>query len=280
MNQVQPMVVATDQRPLNSASPVPLYHQIVQEMKQRIERGELAPGMPLPSERELCDQYGVSRPTVRQATQELINEGLLERRRGVGTYVAQPKIQHQLGSVLGFSERMQREGRQPSARVLEHMICAAADVNDEIRTQLGLALHTRVLRLVRLRLADDEPLLIETVHLPLDRFPGLDQVNFGTRSLYRTLRESFGVEITQLRETLEPVVLKPSDALLLDTEAGRPAMLTRITTYDQTGQVLECTFSLARADRCQYYIEFNVGERPHAGAAHLRQTQFEISLPA
>jgi len=257
-----------------------LYHQIVQELKQRIERGELALGMPLPSEHELCDQYGVSRPTVRQATQELINAGLVERRRGVGTYVAQPKIQHQLASVLGFSERMVREGRQPGTRVIEQAVLAAEALDDEIRAQLELEPNARVLRLVRLRMADGEPLLLETVHLPLERFLGLDQIDFSAVSLYQTLREHFNVEIIQLRETLEPVVLTPSDAHVLESEAGRPAMLTRITTYDQTAQVIECTFSLARADRCQYYIEFNVGERSSAGGAHLRQTHLEVSLPA
>jgi GntR family transcriptional regulator len=74
------------------------------------------------------------------------------------------------------------------------------------------------------------------------------------------------------------VLLRQPEAGLLDTEGGRPAMLTRITTYDQTGQVVEHTFSLVRGDRCQYYIEFNVGEAKSNGSAHLRQTQLEVSF--
>jgi GntR family transcriptional regulator len=279
MNEEQPNMPSTlSRQPLSATEPIPLYYQIKQQLKRSIEAGELPPGAALPSERELCERYGVSRPTVRQATQDLINEGLLERRRGIGTYVAQPRIQHRLGSVLGFSERMLRDGRQPSTQLIERAVISGAAVGADVTGALQIAATAAVLRLVRLRFADGEPVLLETVHLPLGRFAGLDQVDLAHESLYGTLRERYGCEIRTLRETLEPVLLGESDAELLDTEAGRPAMLTHITTYDQTGQAVEHTFSLVRGDRCQYYIEFNVGEDKTSGSAHLRQTQLEVSF--
>jgi GntR family transcriptional regulator len=257
--------------------PTPLYYQIKQQLKLKIERGELPPGTALPSERELIAQFGVSRPTVRQATQELLNEGLLERRRGIGTYVAQPKIRQSLASVLGFSERMEREGRRPSSKVIEQRVVSAVEAGGDVAAQLHVDPDASVLRLIRLRCADAEPILLETVHLPLDRFPSIDQIDFGQHSLYRVLRDQYDVEIQQLGETLEPVVLTKDQAALLHSEAGRPAMLAGITTFDQHGLPVERTLSLVRGDRCQYYIEFHVGEA-QAGRAHLRQTHLEMSL--
>lgn len=272
--------MGAERHQLNAMSPMPLYYQIMQELRRRIEDGEFVPGTPVLSEREICVQYGVSRPTARQAVQELINQGLLERWRGIGTYVAHPKIPHRLGSLLGFSERIIREGRQPGTRVIEQGLLSAAAAGDAVRAQLGLEPANPVFRLMRLRLVDGEPVLLETVHLPLQRFPDLDRIDFETHSLYHTLRTQHNVEVVQLRETLEPVLLTPGDASLLEGEAGQPAMLARITTCDQSGQAIEHTFSLARADRFQYYIELNLGERVSEGGARLRQTQLEVSLPA
>jgi len=267
-------------RALEVGGPVSLYYQIKQHIKRDIEGGVLGPGAPLPSERELCEIYGVSRPTVRQATQELINEGLLERRRGVGTYVARPKIPQRLGSVLGFSERMEREGRRPATRLLEKVVLPAVGLAGSVGESLRLDPQASVLRLVRLRLADGEPVLLETVHLPLGRFPGLEGVDFESESLYRTLGERYGVEVWHLSQTLEPVVLDGDEAELLGTEAGRPGAYTVLTTYDRSGEPIEHTFSLVRGDRCLYQLEMGLGESATNGGARLRQTQLEASFGA
>lgn len=258
------------------AGPLSLYYQIKQQVRHSIESGELPPGTPLPSERELCELYGVSRPTVRQAMQELLNEGLLERRRGVGTYVAQPRVRQRLGSVQGFSERMEREGRRPSTRLIEKSVLPAAEAGDNLPEDLQIPPAAQMLRLVRLRLADDEPILLETVHLPLERFPGLETADLENESLYRALRERYGVEIRYLSETLEPVLPSEREAELLQARADRPAMLASIATYDQGRRPVEHTLSLGRGDRCQYYIEFGAGERDGDATAHLRQTQLEV----
>jgi GntR family transcriptional regulator len=264
---------------LSADDPLPLYYQIRQQIKESIARGDIAPGQALPSERELCTRYGVSRPTVRQALQELLHEGLLERRRGIGTYVTQPKIQHRLGSVLGFSERMEREGRQPSTRLLEQMVIRGSETGAEISAALQIGADARVLRLLRLRCADQEPVILETVHVPLDRFPGLETHDFANLSLYRTLQHHYRIVICHLRETLEPVLLTPDEAALLATTLDRPSMRMVITTYDQAERLVEHTFSLVRGDRFQYYIEFKTSNDEQNGHAHLRQNQLEFSLP-
>jgi GntR family transcriptional regulator len=115
------MTSTADRWPATTIAPevgVALYRQIKQDLMRRIEQGELRPGEVLPSEAELGERYGVSRPTLRQATQDLIREGLLVVRRGVGTFVAQPRIRQQLGSVLGFTDKMANQGRHASTHVL------------------------------------------------------------------------------------------------------------------------------------------------------------------
>ncbi|NOK60418.1 MAG: DNA-binding transcriptional regulator, GntR family [Chloroflexi bacterium AL-W] len=259
------------------ASPLPLYYQIKQHIHDCIDQGSLALGSMIPSERDLCDLYQVSRSTLRQAVQELINEGLLERRRGVGTYVAQPKIRHHLGSFSGFSERMKRAGHAPSTHLIEHSIFED-EADSEIHAKLHVAASAPLLRMVRLRLADEEPIMLETVYLPITRLPGLMPEQLANQSLYHVLHTHYNIVICRLCETLEPVVLTPSDAQLLGTEPGLPAMLTTITTFNQNNQPTEYTLSLVRGDRCQYFIEMQTNEHQNTSHAYLQQNQFEFAL--
>ena len=257
-----------------------LYYQIKQRIKQGVEMGRLPRGVLLPSERELCEMYGVSRPTVRQAAQELINEGLLERRRGVGTFVAGPKIPQRLLSVQGFTERMERAGRRPGTRVMERDAQPARAFGSDVEQALQATSEERVLRAVRLRFADGLPVLLETTHLSLERLPGLESEDLQNQSLYRTLRDRYGVEINHLRETIEPVVLGPQDAELLQMRSGGAGAKVQITTYDPSERPVEYTLAVVRGDQFQYQLEFKVDARQGNGRTYLQQTQLEVTLPA
>ena len=253
-----------------------LYRQIKDDIVRRIESGELAPGEALPSERELCERYGVSRPTLRQATQDLVREGMLVVRRGVGTFVTQTRVRQQLGSVLGFTEKMARDGRHASTRVLEHGLQPAGDLDATVAAELQLESGSRVLRVVRLRLADEIPVMVETMHISPERFPGIESLDLESVSLYRALRETYDVDIAQIRETLEPVLLSEADAHLLGARGRSPSIQATITSFDQAGRPVEHTTSRVRGDSSQYYIE--VGDRRSAGRVQLRQPQLEVSL--
>jgi GntR family transcriptional regulator len=252
-----------------------LYRQIKQDLVRRIESGELAAGEALPSERELCERYGVSRPTLRQATQDLVRDGSLEVRRGVGTFVAQPRVRQQLGTVLGFTEKMARQGRRASTRVLERSLHQAGELDASVATELRLQPDASVLRVLRLRLADDIPVMLETMHISPDRFAGIDDIDLEHVSLYQALRERYDVRIVQLRETLEPVLLTDADAKLLRARPRSASIQATITSFDKAGNPVEHTISRVRGDSSQYYIE--VGGRS-AGRVQLRQPQLEVSL--
>jgi GntR family transcriptional regulator len=253
-----------------------LYRQIKEDLASRIESGELPAGEALPSERELCERYGVSRPTLRQATQDLVRDGLLVVRRGVGTFVAQARVRQQLGSVLGFTEKMAREGRRASTRVLERGVHPAAALDPSVANELQLEPQASVLRVVRLRLADGIPVMVETMHISPDRFPGIDDLDLESASLYQALRERHGVEIVQLRETLEPVLLSGEEAKLLGARGRSASIQATITSFDKARRPIEHTTSRVRGDSSSYYIE--VGDGRSAGRVQLRQPQLEMSL--
>jgi GntR family transcriptional regulator, N-acetylglucosamine utilization regulator len=267
---------AWDAPAIDSEGGLALYRQIKDDLAGRIQRGELKPGDPLPSERELCERYGVSRPTLRQATQDLVRQGVLVVRRGVGTFVAGPIVRQQLGSVLGFTEKMAREGRRASTEVLERSIHRASELDASIATELGLEPDARIMRVVRRRHADDVPVMVERTHISIERFPGIEDLDLEKVSLYQALRERYGVEITQLRETLEPVLLSEDDARLLNARPRSPSIQATITSLDQDARPVEHTTSRVRGDSSQYYIE--VGDGRSANRVQLRQPQLDVSL--
>src|SRR5215211_3614472 len=140
------------------SGPLPRYYQLKEIIRERIRSGEWPAGSLIPSERELCERYGISRMTARQSISELVNEGLLYREQGKGTYVGRPKIPQQLLSLTGFTEDMQAREQRPGARVLEAGMWAADEITAE---RLRIKVGQPVYRLRRLRLADAEPLAIE-----------------------------------------------------------------------------------------------------------------------
>lgn len=265
-----------DELTIDAEGGVALYRQIKKDIVRRVENGDLPPGEALPSERELCEHYGVSRPTLRQATQDLVRDGLLVVQRGVGTFVAQPRVRQQLGSVLGFTEKMAREGRRASTQVLERHVRRAKDLDALVAAELQLGPNALVLRVVRRRLADDIPVMVETMHISIDRFPGIEDLDLDVSSLYQALRDRYDVEIAQLRETLEPVLLTDTDAKLLDARARSASIQATITSFDRTGRPVEHTVSRVRGDSSQYYIE--VGDGTSANRVELRQPQLDVSL--
>lgn len=234
---------------LNGATGVPLYVQIKQNLHDLIEAQTLTENQILPSETELGTHYKVSRLTVRQAIVELVREGYLRRERGVGTFVAGPKLTQSLARVGSFSERMREANRQPASRVLSQQVIAAPA---NIAQQLALEPKSPVHKLERLRLANGEPVMIETAYLPESFFPGLHKIKFAEASLYRTLDEKFNCRIVAADETVEPVLITRQEAKALKTPAGSPGLLVHVKAFDQDGRIVEYSKSIVRGDRSRY----------------------------
>ena len=233
-------------------SGVPLYRRIEEDLRARIRSGELQPGTQLETEQDLMERYRVSRATVRQALAPLIAQGLLEIRRGLGTYVAPPRFEHTIGGFYSFSREIERHGLRPGTRVL-NLGREAAD--EAVAAALGLAVGTRVVALRRLRLAGDEPLVVETSYLPAERFPGLEKFDFSAVRLYDTLTTAYGCRPTRARESFEPVLPSPAEADLLGQPRQQPALRVERLAFDQDDRPIEFCRSTVRGDRYRYSVE-------------------------
>jgi len=230
----------------------PLYRQIQVDLRDRVSSGELAPGSQVETEQELMTRYGVSRATVRQALSGLVVEGLLEIRRGRGTFVHGAALEHRLGGFYTFSREIERHGMRPGTRV-RSIGLQPADV--PVAEGLGLAVGTSVVALSRVRLADDDPIVAETSYLPAARFQGLESIDLSEAGLYETLTARFGVRPVRARETFLPKLLAPDHADVLGGEAGDPVLGVERTTYDADGVIIEFCQSILRADRYRYSVE-------------------------
>ena len=205
------------------------YAQIIAQIEQAIVDGELAPGDRLPPERALAEEHGVSRMTVRQALQSLEARGLLRRAigRNGGSFVAQPKVERDLGTFSGLSEQLARQGVVAGARVI-----SAGEVDGAVE-------------IVRVRLADGEPFAVERSSFPADPFRGLLQCDL-TGSLYELLGDDAPVRAV---ERIEPVLADADDAAALGLRVGAPLMLVDRIAYDEAGLVVETARDVFRGDR-------------------------------
>lgn len=237
---------------LNKNIPIPLYYQLKEKLIQSIQSGELPVGSLVPSERELSDQYSISRMTVRQALGELVKEGMLVREQGKGTYVAEPKIDQGLWKLTSFSEDMRSRGLEPDSRIEAIYVQEAPAV---VTKALGLTTETRVVIFERVRLADKKPMAYEISHLPLAKFPGLDQENLHSASLYKLLEEKYQISIHHAQQTIEVGLSTPIESKKLGIRNKSPVLLIERVTFDAKHQPFEYVKSVYRGDRYKLQVE-------------------------
>lgn len=213
----------------------------------------MPPGTPIPTERSLATEFDVSRTTVRQALAELTVEGRLLRVQGKGTFVAKPKVAQRL-QLSSYTEDMRAQGRQPTSRLLE---VVEEPSDHELAALLGSRPGETALRLRRLRMADGEPMAIETTHLSLSRFKGLTTQLERGGSLYQILREHFGIELGHAEETIETALASPEEAELLGADVGLPMLLLSRHSFDTEGHPVEWVRSIYRGDRYKFVAGLN-----------------------
>ena len=252
------MIDPKDLFKINRLDKAPLYDLIEQNMRELILRGQLNVGESVPSEWELANLYGVSRLTVRNALDNLTRQGWLIRRHGVGTFVAHPNATEITPSKLSFTEQMRAIGRKPSSRLISLRV-VTADV--EVANKLMLDQGEQVVEIVRLRLADGEPILLENNYLSQKRFPGLeDATELTNSSLYEWLAIHYQTSVAMMDQTLEPVLLKEAQARQLETQPGTPAILSKVLAYTSEAEPIEYSWSVTRGDQCRFYFSFRRGE--------------------
>jgi GntR family transcriptional regulator len=233
-------------------SPIPLYYQLAERLQEQIRSGELRSGEQLPSERELSEQVGVSRMTARQAVAYLAREGLLEVKPGVGTFVAEPKLAYDALHLLGFTEEMACRGVGVTSRVLEQEIVIPPP---RVARELALASGQETVKIARVRLSQNVPLLMETIFIPLALCPDLATQELASQSLYGVLASRYGLSLVRARQTLESTIANEYEAELFGVPPGAPMILLEGVTYSHRDRPVEYFKAIYRGDRCKFELE-------------------------
>lgn len=231
-------------------SPVALYHQLKSILAQKIMSNQWQAGDRLPTEHELCKQYGVSRITVRQALAELEREGLIKRRQGVGTFISVPKIEQQLTSFYSFSEEFRKRGLKPRSAVERLAVIVPSPA---ISGALELPEEEKVYYLKRLRFADEVLMAIEETYLPAKLFPGLTKEVLDTTPLYDVMRNTHGIVAASAKESFGAVAIGEQDAALFGLPPGHPALDLERYTY-AGDQCVEYTRGIVRGDMFRFEV--------------------------
>lgn len=236
---------------LNENSSVPLYHQLSEELRNKIESGKWPLHTLIPSETELCKKYGVSRGTVRQAIIELMRDGLVRRKQGRGTFVAKLGIIQPVSRFYSFSQDMEEKGLEPSLRIIKNEIIYPDKV---IRKALELGEEKKVYKIIRVRLASGEPLLLDISYLIEELFPGLEKEDLIAAPLYDLVMKKYKVKISRAREVFEPILIGKTEARRLNIPVGSLALSVERTVY-AGNRPFEFRRSIIRGDKCSYSVE-------------------------
>jgi GntR family transcriptional regulator len=240
------------QMAVSKRSPVPLYYQLAEWLRERIRSGELAPGDQLPADRELAEHAGISRMTARQAIAYLVRDGTLIVKPGIGTFVAEPKLAYDALHLLGFTEETMRHGGAVSSRVLEQTIVTPPAI---VAAALELRPGEAAVKIVRLRSAGETPVLLETSFVPASGCPGLEEADLETQSLYLLLDLRYGIRLQRARQTIEATVANEYESDLFGIAPGTPMLLLEGVTYADGDRPAEYFKAVYRADRIKFELE-------------------------
>lgn len=243
------MNIGENMKFIDKQSKLPLYYQLMNFIIKEIEEG-LEDGKKLPSERDYCEKYDLSRSTVRQALSELESEGHIYKVHGKGTFVSTRKIEQNLLNFYSFTEEMKKKSKNPTSKVLNFEII---ECNEKISGRMSLKIGDKIYKFTRLRLADDVPMLIETSYIPYNRFPGITKDDLEKEAMYDIFTKRFNAQITMADEYFESVLTNAVEAEFLKISKKIPSLKIERYTYEQDA-VIEYTVSIARGDKFKYHV--------------------------
>jgi GntR family transcriptional regulator len=230
---------------------LPIYIQIHNEIKRNIEANKWKIGDRIPSERELSTDFGVSRMTLRQAIQTLVDEGILERRVGSGTFVANQKVQEKMSGVTGFTDLMLAQGKKPSSKTISYHTMEPSLSEME---KLNITQDQSVLRMERIRYGDEVPICFEVATVPENIIEGLEKAEV-TSSLYRTLEQKKDLRIGKAQQTVSAMLASERIAEYLNIKRGDAILRLRQITSLQDGRPFEYVRTQYVGDRFEFYLE-------------------------
>ena len=230
--------------PVKNRNGIPAYQRIQGKIRKIIETGDLRPGDAVPSERELARMHDVSLMTARHALASLEQEGAVERRRGVGTFVAAPKIH--FNKLMSYTEQMGSRSLNACSKVL---LARIIDDEQDVHARLALSPKSKVVKIERLRHAADEPFALETCYLSAAQFSGLISAPLQRDSLFATLERNYSIELGYADEEVDATAADQRTAELLGDPKREPLLRIRQVIYSTKGVVILYVLGLYRSDR-------------------------------
>lgn len=240
---------------INKQSKIPIYYQLEEVIKQEISDKGLVSHSPIPSEREYAEKYGISRMTVRQAINNLVNQGILYRARGRGTFISEQKFEQDISQLTSFSEDMRERNLTPSTKIIKmDELNGPSPAHDK----LNLTVRDTVYEIVRLRLANEQPIALETIFTPKKIVGELTEKQVET-SFYRYLENELGLSIQRGFQSIEASLATSEEMGYLKIKKNDPVLVMYRTSFldDALGTPVEFVKSIYRADRYKFNIEMN-----------------------
>jgi GntR family transcriptional regulator len=233
-------------------SALPLYHQLYEILHDKILNHEWKPGDLIPAEFELTETFRVSRITVRRVLDMLSKEGLVKRERGRGTFVAEPRLEHGLSRIVNFTEDMLQRGFKPSTRVL---FAGLVPASDYIADMLDIEEGEELVRLDRLRLADNEPMCVEHSYLIHKYVPGILEYDFSKESLSKLKAAKYGIRWIRATQVIEAILSPPDLAHELGLKTNSALLYIERVSFSQKNLPMEFLRTFYRADRYTLHNE-------------------------
>ena len=238
------------ERLLNKNSTIPLYRQLSTWLALQIQNGTFHTGDRIPSERELTEQFNVSRITARQAIEALLESGLIYREQGRGTFIAEPRMRN-LEGLTSFTQDMIARGYKPSSKVIiQHLL----PTDDELQKNLRIHSTDKVFHLVRLRLADEKPVALQSSYISHKLCPGIENEDFSSQSLFVILREKYYVYPNWTEVFIEALPATNEEARWLEMKPGEPLLIVRGKTFTDSFEIVEDVRTAYRSKGMALYI--------------------------
>ncbi|MBS4221730.1 GntR family transcriptional regulator [Lederbergia citrea] len=240
---------------INKSSPLPLYYQLKELIKKEIEYGKLNPGDMIPSERDFVEWFEISRPTVRQAINELVNEGILNRKKGLGTFVAKPKIsQSFLENLTSFQNEMKAKGLPYATKVIE---IKEVPSSRELESIFGKN-YSSFIYMKRLRFIKENPVVVVSTYIPKLLAPGLKDEDLTNVSLYETLQTKYDLKINRATRVMESVIASDEDVKWLELENVAAVMFIKTIGYLEDDRIFEYSIAKYRGDLTKFTLNLSI----------------------
>lgn len=236
---------------VNKKSSIPIYYQLKGIILEMIENEDVRPGDMIPTERELCEYHNISRMTVRMAIMELVNEGILYREQGKGTYVAHQKPKHELTKLTSFITEMKNLGHEVETTLLSFQKIASSK---KIAKALSIEPGKEIIEMIRLRIIDEDPYALETIWLDAEKYEGLSEEKVSNDSLYGVLQNDYDVEPVHAKQTFEPVHLNDHEKSLFQITGDSLGLLFYQTTYTESNDIIEYSRAVYRIDKHKFEL--------------------------